>query len=268
MLRHPSCSPPALARLEKWLWARRILPPQMLTLPRFLGIGAQKAGTTWLYANLRRHPGLYLPRKKELRYWDWNYDLPLWSYAREFRRARGRLPGEVTPTYCAISPERIHLMRSVMPEVRLIYLVRNPVERAWSHALHNLRREGRSPDTVPREWFLAHFRGWGRTQGSALTHLANWERHFPRDQLLVGFFEDVAREPEALLSAVFEHLGVDCPADWSAYPIREERNVGTGHPLPAEFRAILSEIYLDELAALARRFGGHAEAWYAAARNA
>ncbi len=62
-------------------------------LPAFLGIGAQKSGTTWLHARLREHPSIYLPEEKEQHYFDWNFHRPLAEYARVFRPAGERLAG-------------------------------------------------------------------------------------------------------------------------------------------------------------------------------
>ena len=60
------------SRVEKPLQKRRLLPVNRSQLPQFLGIGAQKSGTTWLHANLSRHRSLFLPDEKELHYFDWN----------------------------------------------------------------------------------------------------------------------------------------------------------------------------------------------------
>ena len=79
------------SRLEKPAYARGWLSTRGLTLPDFLGIGAQKAGTTWLHENLRCHPSLYLPDEKELHYFDWHFHRPLRWYAGHFRQGAGRV---------------------------------------------------------------------------------------------------------------------------------------------------------------------------------
>ena len=119
------------------------------TLPSFLGIGAQKSGTTWLHARLREHPSLFLPAEKELHYFDWNFHRPLHGYARRFADAGDRLPGEITPGYGMLSPDRISFVARVLPGVRLIYLMRDPVERAWSQVVMNaIEIDGEDPDAV------------------------------------------------------------------------------------------------------------------------
>ena len=125
-------------RLEHWAYRQGLLSPRALSLPHFLGIGAVKAGTTWLYRNLRCHPELYLPHPKEVHYFDQRFDRGLRFYAGKFEDGRARVRGEITPAYSALPPDRIRFIRSVMPDLKLIFLMRNPVDRAWSHALMDL----------------------------------------------------------------------------------------------------------------------------------
>ncbi len=102
-------------------------------LPQFLGIGAQRAGTTWLDALLRSHSGLFLPRRrKELHYFDKHHARGLAWYAEFFVDAPAKaILGEVTPKYLydPMVPQRIAL---TLPGVRLIAILRDPVSRAYS----------------------------------------------------------------------------------------------------------------------------------------
>ena len=78
-------------RIEKWWYSTWPGAADRLPLPDFLGIGAQKAGTTWLWENLRRHPEIFVPDKKELHYFDNKFDQSLRYYTRRFEAARGRV---------------------------------------------------------------------------------------------------------------------------------------------------------------------------------
>lgn len=112
-----------------------------LSLPHFLVLGAQKGGTTSLHHLLRRHPGIFLPDVKEVHYFSQHSEKPLTWYANHYRdAAASQLRGDITPFYlyhCA-SPQRIH---AYLPKVRLIALLRDPVERALSQYFH-ARRNG------------------------------------------------------------------------------------------------------------------------------
>jgi hypothetical protein len=130
-----------------------LLAANHLPLPHFLGIGAQKAGTTWLHANLRRHPDVFVADPKELHHFDETFHRGLRFYAGHFTPGRHQVRGEITPAYGILPVERIRFIRTVMPEVKLIFLMRNPIDRAWSHAVMQLgTRRNRAPaDITPAE---------------------------------------------------------------------------------------------------------------------
>ena len=236
-----------------------------MTLPDYLCIGAQKAGTTWLFRNMRPHPEVFVAREKEVHYFDLNFHWSLHAYAARFRAAGGRIAGDFTPAYGVIPEERIRLIRCVMPDVRLILLLRHPVERAWSHALMELvHRPGVPYDSVPAEQFRAHFRSpQAIRKGDYDRMIGTWLRHFPEEQLLLVLNEDIADRPEEVMRRVFTHVGVSVPGDWSGYLLRERlgKSTATGTPLPDEFRRELFEIYADPLARLQARLGPLVSHW-------
>jgi hypothetical protein len=127
------------------LWRR--LTAGRRTLPAFIIIGAQKAGTTSLYKYLRQHPNIVPALKKEVKFFDCNYDLGLDWYRSHFpyhSKLNGqKMTGEASPHYL-FHPLAARRIANVLPEVKLIALLRNPVERAYSHYQLNVRR-GREP---------------------------------------------------------------------------------------------------------------------------
>ena len=109
-------------------------------LPHFLVIGTQKGGTTSLYHLLSQHPDIFLPKVKEVHYFSQNFHQTREWYADHYQLAMpGQLRGDITPFYLfhAAVPERI---RSIMPRVRLIALLRDPVERTLSQYFHACRQ--------------------------------------------------------------------------------------------------------------------------------
>ncbi len=251
----------ARALVEKPLERRGILRRAHLRLPDFLGIGAQKAGTTWLHEQLRAHPGIHLPPRKELHYFDDNFHRPLRWYASHFAEAGARRTGEITPAYAILDDARIAYMAAVMPRVRAIFLMRDPVERAWSQAVMTLiEQPARDPASVTEAEFAAFLRSpTARLRGGYSRTIAAWRRHFPEEQLLLAFHDDLRAQPGALLGQVTEFLGVD------ALPDDPQRGRvvfrGLGLPMPDAIRALLVRELADEMRALADRFGGHAEDW-------
>jgi hypothetical protein len=272
-------------RIQKRWYAAWPRAANRLPLPDFLGIGAQKAGTTWLWENLRRHPEIFVPDKKELHYFDNKFDRSIRYYTDRFEEARGRIKGEITPAYGILPRERIVFIRAIMPRLRLIFLMRDPVERAWSQAVMDLVvRSGRALEEVPETELLAFLeseRSFDR--GRYCGMLDNWLSSFPLEQLYVGFFEDIRERPRELMSEIFAHLGVSCDVDWGSFPLQrvilpsveprgavaQDRPTGEvpGNvrgglvPCPDSVRERLGQLYAEELVRLSERFGERVARW-------
>jgi hypothetical protein len=194
----------------------------------FIVIGASKSGTTSLFEYLRTHPDVFVPAGKDAPFFA--LDDPstaAWpAFADEqFAQAAGELRwGTVTPRYMEHSqiPDRIH---AVMPEVRLVAILRNPIDRALSQYRQQVRRgkEERSFDHAVREQMNAEHAQRIRVldppevatedtyviRGEYNRILHGFLATFPREQLLVEFTEDLDSEPETVLQRVFAHLDVD-----------------------------------------------------------
>jgi hypothetical protein len=107
-------------------------------LPTFLVVGAQRCGTTLLHTILRQHPDVYVPsRRKEVHYFDRFYERGSEWYAGFFEEERPAV-GEVTPDYL-FEPQVPARIKALLPPCRIVVLLRDPVERAWSGYRHRLR---------------------------------------------------------------------------------------------------------------------------------
>lgn len=217
----------------------------------FLGIGAQKAGTSWLYDRLKRHEDIGFPLGKEAHFWDRPHDEA--AVARYLARFSGvkACEGEITPAYAMLPDSVIARIRQAAPELRLIYVLRNPVERAWSSALMALGRAEMTIDEASDQWFLDHFRSAGSlARGDYADCIARWLRYFPREQLLIARYERILGEPEALLAQCCAHLGVAPPGEAVLQGSRERVFSGPGHPLSNALRGELLRLYRSRIAAL------------------
>ncbi|MBI1913837.1 MAG: sulfotransferase domain-containing protein [Planctomycetes bacterium] len=222
-----------------WCLQQPEVPHHLLTslCPDFLVISPPKTGSTWLAANFRCHPQLFVPSTKECRYFSsffkW-FDLS-W-YLNHFDPGTDRVKGEASPSYALLPVGRIRLIRRLLPQVKLIFLMREPVGRAWSHAKHNYRYREASfagctaPfDAVTDDQWRENFtHDWPLASGDYLGQLLRWRSVFPRAQLYVGFYESIARQPELLLRDLFRFLGVNPEVDLSSFPVREK--ILTGLP--------------------------------------
>ena len=180
----------------------------------FLGIGAQEAGTTWLHKMLRLHPDIGMPEQKELHFWD--REPPnaagIAGYRNLFLGIVGRARGEITPSYAMLPLERVAAIRRTFPDLRLIYILRNPLERAWSQAKMELSRSfptGVPSDFLLQPWFEAQFRSEASlARGDYAACLRNWLTEFPREQLQISTYEELRRAPRDFLEVCCRHIGV------------------------------------------------------------
>lgn len=176
----------------------------------FLGIGAQKAGTTWLYEMMRLHPGIHFPAGKELHFWDRPYASPdKAQYFNQFDASNG-CSGEITPAYAMLNAATIAEIREAVPQLRLIFIIRNPIDRAWSSALMALERATMTIDEASDQWFIDHFRSAGSiARGDYQTTIINWRRAFGEQSLLIRHYEELSEDPTNLLQAVAVHINVE-----------------------------------------------------------
>lgn len=177
----------------------------------FLGIGAQKAGTTWLYTMLSHHPDISFPSGKELHYWNRQYpNRPHSEYLKQFIQI-DKQEGEITPAYGHLPIGTIRAIFLAAPHTKLFFILRNPIERAWSSALMALHRAEMTFHEASDAWFIDHFRSQGSLQrGNYEKILYNWKSVFPEEQLLLLYHEILAKDPEVLLDQCCRHLKVRC----------------------------------------------------------
>ncbi|KAI2511810.1 sulfotransferase domain-containing protein [Fragilaria crotonensis] len=201
----------------------------------FLCVGAQKAGTTWLYEMLRRIPQVGLPESKEVHFWDWNRRKGLGWYGKQFPRGNDLVLGEITPCYMALKKHHVQEIHDLFPKARIIFLARDLVDRAWSALTMDLRNQARglrpgefdedyrqmdatkrnklirdsNPDNYNDEYFMSQLTSRTYTDRSDYAAgLSRFLEHFPKDQILVLNYQDISEHPKELLIRVLQHIGV------------------------------------------------------------
>jgi hypothetical protein len=227
-------------------------------LPQFLGVGAVKAGTTWLYRNLYQHPELYLPVTKPVRYFDRHLDKPIETYSSIFRPAAGRLPGEFSASYSVLPVETISYIHRLIPNVKLIFLMREPRARAWSEAKMEFSVvRGYGEKVISDDEYCDFIRSEEcRARGDYLTILENWLSIFPKSQIFLGLIDDIQDSPRKLLGRVFGFLGVSTSVDYSTYPLHRKIFEGQVMNMPDLCRQLLNDMYKrDEIGKLGEFVG-------------
>ena len=190
-------------------------------LPNFLIIGAAKAGTTSLYHYLRSHPQAFMTKKKELSFFceEFHWGRGLDWYEGQFQGAGAAIAvGEASPRYTVFPlfkgvPARI---AALMPNVRLIYLVREPIERMQSQYLDNVIH-GLETRPVQEALDVDPFYLTSSRYG---LQLDQYMEHFRREQILVIRSDEMRSDRERVLTCVFDFLGID-PA-WRAPVLQQE----------------------------------------------
>ena len=238
----------------------------------FLICGAQKAGTTALAEYLRGHPELYLPERKELHFFDdenRNWKKPRYEdYHACFRdKSTKRLCGEATPIYMYwdAAPERIWRYN---PEMQIILILRNPIERAYSHwAMESHRGADRLSfeEAIDQESIrcrielpLQHRVYSYQDRGFYSAQIRRLWRFFGEESVLVMRQEDLRRKPKCCLDFVCQHLGV------SSFPCIEplERHTGSYEgKIKPRTRDILKQRFTHEIHELETMLGWDLSHW-------
>lgn len=194
-------------------------------MPDFLIAGAQKSGTTWLQRRLMQHPGIFLP-DKEVHFFDksFNYEKGFDWYRSHFRPARPhQVVGEKTPDYMWASdrgaeghlPDVPARIQRTLPNVKLVFVLRDPVDRALSATKHIVISGRAGPWHEVDDLMFGECRhlleGHGIIdKGRYAKHLSAYLKHFSPEQMLIMIFEeDVVGAPRLGLRKTCRFLGVD-----------------------------------------------------------
>jgi hypothetical protein len=278
--------------------------------PDFIGIGAQKAGTTWLARNLQAHPQIYMPRK-EVHYFDrkindrsnaltrllgkrdvdmqWRRQVKSWTVRHAIKRPSlknlawdfkyymrpyndewylsvfdgkdGKVAGEITPAYSVLDRERVARVHRVAPDARIIFFMRNPIERAWSHTVMSFDKVEKGSASSVTEEQLFEKLGRGSTQRltNYLRTFENWGSFYPEERVFVGFLEDIHFFPEELLRRLYGFLGVDPHFHESL--TNKKVHSRSGATMPKSVAVHLAQSFHEEISRLSERFGGYASFW-------
>ncbi len=290
---------------------------EYLSIPHFIGIGAMKSGTSWLAAQLRTHPDVYLPPRKELHYFTRGSEYPSpslfqsdslvrrilgktpgdrhwrkeslkfftnprnwmslgqlrWGghfllrktdddwYRKLFWGANGKVCGEVTPAYSMLNESAVNDICQRFPTSKFILLLRDPVERDWSQCRFHMQTYGKDVSQYSdRE--LERFLNRDEVQKrSAYTDmLARWESAAGQERVFLGFYEDIADAPQALIDSVCDFLGV-AKSDMRPAQLKARINPSKRSDMPESIRHMLIDRYTSMADKLSERFPDEVARW-------
>lgn len=199
---------------------------QPRALPGVVILGAQKSGTSSLHNYLTQHPGVIAPLRKEVHFFDLNYARGEQWYRAHFGRIGAAGLNLDSSPYYLFHPAVPQRLRALLPDAKLVVLLRDPVRRAYSHYWHE-RDKGRetlgfeaaiaaepgrieaaqarlADGTLQRSHEHQHFSYLAR--GRYAEQLERWFGVFPRDRFLVLRFEDMVKDPLAVLNATLAFI--------------------------------------------------------------
>ena len=271
---------------SKLKFVRSAQDVDLSTFPDFLIIGPQRTGTTWLHENLIRHPQVFMPQQKELYYFnnlrssachpdslpkveaDLSWYLSHFEPTDEFLIKRNQecqaswqedydltVRGEATATYAvalARDPELLRDLVTLNPNIKVMTMVRNPIDRAWSHAKKDLvKQTGRKPEEVTdQEWIDFVTNHYQVACGHYQAHARVWRSALKDGNYFAGKFDDILSAPEELLQSAFRFLGIRADTKYISQKAGKRVNPTGRADIPAAVQSVLDELYSEEIARL------------------
>lgn len=245
-------------------------------LPTFLGLGSARCASTWLHRILKLHPQILMTEHKEVSFFGNNcLEHGLSWYEATFQPSSDNpnpgIRGDISPWYARLSRRSVAAVHRVLPDARLILVIRNPIDRAWSHALMELALWGERPlEQISSGGFIRRCERIRQIRfGDYERILDHWLAYYPAEALFVETYDRMSGDSGGYLRDVLEHIGAD--PDWT--PATDQ--LGKKHwsigeatsgqsdklPMPDFVRWYLAMRWLEPTRRLNLRLNGRVESW-------
>lgn len=201
----------------------------MAILPTFLIIGSSRSGTTSLYHQLREHPDIYIPDHKELNFFSNHWHKGIDWYSEQFSDcSEVSMIGEASTTYTWPSPHdipaRIH---QTIPKVKLIYIIRNPIDRAFSHYQYNKYRGNESRTFIKALKEVPLY----LSASDYLMWIKKYLVYFHETNFHLMFLEDLYNNPSVTIKDCYSFLGVDNNFVPKSINIKTNKSINLENPM-------------------------------------
>lgn len=256
----------------------------------FIGIGAQKSGTTWLFNCLNQIDQFTLPPQKEFHYFSKNPKYPsknhlssFWSksfhhkklflkklflekndkwYLSKFENLNG-FTGEITPAYSMLDEKDIKHMYELLPDVKLIFLVRNPIDRAWSAYKSIHKKELTKSSSLDNQKIIKYMKKNSQIlRSNYLRTIDLYSKSFQDNQILVCFFDAITNHPELLIKDIADHICGKDKIIINHLNFNKKVNPSIKIDMPEEVHNYLKLFYHDQIKELSETYGGYFSKWY------
>ncbi|CAN5629224.1 hypothetical protein BH23BAC1_BH23BAC1_42230 [soil metagenome] len=227
-----------------------------LHFPDFIIIGAQKAGTTWLHNHLSNHEEVYFPKLEgvhdpsELKYFDTRLCNSIKWYSDLYKNNNGKIKGEKSPGYYFMPVERIKMVKQLMPDLKVILILRNPVERAWSQAVMNLRQFHQKNYEENKADYI-DFLNTSLYRGMYSNYIKNWQKFYSEDQFKIYLYDEIKNDPLSLITKIAKFINIKSNySTFSEINLKKKINKNPPEPMPEEVRNMLAQAYQKEVSIL------------------
>ena len=195
--------------------------------------------------------------------WSINYFFKPYTvewYASIFEPGRDKKTGDFTPAYSTLDLNLVAYVHKLMPHAKIIFLMRNPIDRAWSQV--GLLSRKRRINLDDEEEIITLFKSqYSILRGNYLRTIRNWKTYYPDEQFFIGFFEEIPECPEELLLRLYRFLGIIASRGLIPETVRKKYNYLLGPSIPQKVAACLADMYYEDIKALHKIFGGYTGNW-------
>lgn len=253
---HPQVYLPPIKEI-RYFWEKAFLPNQDIT--------KRLTNSHWhngLYQNyLKKRADFYLNNQEQLTkknpeiiddlIWDFKYLLfphdDDWYFSL-FKDGKEKITGDITPLYYQLPEQEIQHISNILPNLKIIILLRNPVDRAWSKAKMNLcQHQGRKLSNVKKEEFFNNFNNEYQLLASYSSMIKKWRRFFKDQNIYVGYYDKLVDNPSVLFDEICNFLSIKpnlLPLS-NREKLSAKVNGGLNINIPNEYFIYLSQIYSD-----------------------
>lgn len=184
-------------------------------------------------------------------------------YISLFKRPTGKIAGDISPAYSTLDEQAVRYISKILPEIKVLLILRNPIDRAWSHAKMDFVRfhKKKIKDITNRE-FIEHFDSEAsRLRGDYLRTINIWSQNFTTKRFYISFFDDIVNRPNIFLKNILSFLGVD--PDHVKYSDKIEKviNKSADGEMPLLIRQYLTKKYTPAINELHKLFGSRVYLW-------
>ena len=253
---HPQVYLPPVKEI-RYFWEKIFLPESNLK--------KRLTGSHWhyqLYQNyLYKRIKFYVDRQDKISrgnlkiirdlIWDFKYLLfphdDNWYFSL-YKDSKEKALGDITPLYYQLPEQEIKHISNILPNLKIIILLRNPIDRAWSKAKMNLcQHQGKKKNTVKEEAFYNHFDKAYKQLPSYVSLIENWYKYFEPQSVYIGYYDKLVEQPSILFDEICNFLEIKPSLLPISYrnKLSEKVNKGLDIDIPNQYLVYLSKMYSD-----------------------